>query len=65
MLPPGAPQDTTLPPEQPQEDPMAAELQATMEQYGVDERNAMAILDARRQGFDEEEIIAYLQGAAA
>lgn len=39
-----------------------SELQATIEQWGVDEPTAMAILDAKQQGFDESEIAAFLQG---
>lgn len=39
------------------------ELQATIAQWGVDEPTAMAILDAKQQGFDETEIATFLQGA--
>lgn len=38
------------------------ELQVTMEEYGVDENVAGAIMQARAQGFDEAEIMAYLNG---
>ena len=39
------------------------ELSVTMEEYGVDEPTAQAVLQARQQGFEEEEIVNYLQGA--
>ena len=38
------------------------ELQVTMEEYGVDENVAGAIMQARAQGFDEAEIMAFLNG---
>ena len=38
------------------------ELQVTMEEYGIDEQTAQAVLQARQQGFEEEEIVNYLQG---
>lgn len=40
------------------------ELQVTMEEYGVDQSTAMAVIQARKQGFDEQEIVQYLQGGA-
>lgn len=43
--------------------PESQELQVTMEEYGVDQDVATAILAARRQGFEEEEILNFLQGA--
>lgn len=51
-----------MPLEQPQNG-QEDELQVTMEEYGVDENTAMAIVTARQQGFDEAEIVQYLQGA--
>lgn len=38
------------------------ELQVTMEEYGVAPEVAQAIMQARAQGFEEEEILAYLKG---
>jgi hypothetical protein len=40
------------------------ELQVTMEEYGIDQNTAMAVIQARKQGFDEQEIVQYLQGGA-
>lgn len=48
---------------QPQVDAQQEELQVTMKEYGVDEQTAQLIMKARQQGFQEEEIIAYLSGA--
>ena len=49
---------------QPQVDQEQEELKITMQEYGVDENVAMRIMEARRQGFAEEEIVAFLtQGA--
>lgn len=60
----------------PMEDPMAGgelpeqqpaevqELQATMEEYGLDEEAATAVIMARRKGYKEEEIARFLQGGA-
>lgn len=39
------------------------ELQVTMEEYGVDENVAQTIMQARAEGFQEEEIMQFLQGA--
>lgn len=39
------------------------ELQVTMEEYGVDQNVAQTIMQARSEGFVEEEIMAFLQGA--
>lgn len=50
--------------EQPQEAP-EDEMQVTMEEYGVDENVAQAILEARRQGFQEEEIVKFLTDKGA
>jgi hypothetical protein len=65
---------TGMPIDQPIDDPMAggqlpeqpqdAELLATMEEYGLDESAAGAVLMARRQGYEEEEILRFLQGGA-
>lgn len=53
------------PQSQPQQMPQPQgedELQVTMEEYGVDEQVAGAIIQARQQGFQEEEIVAFLSG---
>jgi hypothetical protein len=66
----GNPIDPTMqsgetPPLQGQELPQEEnELQVTMEEYGVDETTAGAIMQARQQGFDEPEIVAYLSKGA-
>jgi hypothetical protein len=53
-----------LPPELAQVPEMGeSELQVTMEEYGVDEQIAQTIMQARSEGFEEDEIIAFLQGA--
>lgn len=39
-----------------------ANLEAVMNEYGVDENTAAAMLDAEAQGFSREEILTYLQG---
>jgi len=36
------------------------ELQATMQEYDLDEEAAGAVLRARREGYDEEEIVRFL-----
>jgi hypothetical protein len=55
------PQQMTAPqpPQGPQLDP--DELQATMEMYGIDQPQAMAVMEARQQGFQEDEIVKFLQ----
>lgn len=50
-----------LQPEQPQMSPEGEELQVTMQEYGLDENMAKAVMEARRQGFEEEEIVKYLK----
>ncbi len=40
------------------------ELSVTMEEYGVDEGVAQTIMQARSEGFAEEEILSFLQGGA-
>jgi hypothetical protein len=40
------------------------ELSVTMQEYGIDESAATAVMAARQQGFDEEEILNYIKGAA-
>lgn len=40
------------------------ELAQTMEQYGLPEEAAVAVMEARRQGFSEEEIVNYLRQGA-
>lgn len=52
-----------LPPELAEQPQMGEdELQVTMEEYGVDEQTARTIMQARSEGFDETEIMAFLQG---
>lgn len=60
---PGMEEAPGMPENQPPAMEQENELQVTMEEYGVDEQTAIAILTARSQGFEEEEIIQYLQGA--
>jgi len=48
-----------MPLEQPQNG-QEDELSVTVDEYGVDEETAMAIIEARRQGFSEEEVLTYL-----
>lgn len=38
------------------------ELQATMQEYDLDEEAAGAVLRARREDYSEEEIVRFLQG---
>lgn len=62
----GQPMPEQMPPEMMQPE-MAQpqgedELQVTMEEYGVAPEVAQAIMQARSQGFAEEEILAYLKG---
>lgn len=45
---------------QPQQPQVEDELQVTMEEYGVDQDVATAVLEARRQGIEEEQIVEYL-----
>ena len=45
-----------------QANPESDELAVTMQEYGVDEQVATAVMEARRRGFEEEEILSYLQG---
>jgi hypothetical protein len=37
------------------------ELTVTMQEYGIDENVATAVIEARQQGFEEEEIVKYLK----
>jgi len=50
----------------PMEQPMQAQpeisLEDTMAMYGIDENRAMAVMEARSQGFKEEEISKFLEG---
>lgn len=46
---------------QPQANPEDEELQVTMQEYEIDEQMAKAVMEARRQGFQEEEIVKYLK----
>jgi hypothetical protein len=55
---PGVENAPQVPQNQPED-----ELTVTMQEYGVPEDVATAIIAARRQGFNEEEILNYLQGA--
>ena len=52
-------------PEAPQGAPMPSDgtenIPAVMELYGVDEPTAMAMIEAEKQGFEPEEILAGLQ----
>jgi hypothetical protein len=43
-----------------QGDPESDELSVTMQEYGIDENEAMAVVEARRKGFQEEEIVQFL-----
>lgn len=59
-------QGPEMPEQQEQVDPQVAdELQVTMQEYGVDESVAQAIMQARRQGFSEEEVVKYLKDNGA
>lgn len=58
LQPQGQPMPQAMPPQKQGED----ELQVTMEEYGVDEQVAALIIQARQQGYAEEEIMAYLNG---
>jgi phytoene/squalene synthetase len=44
-------------PQQPQGDQESVNLQAVMEHYNVDEGTARAMLEAEKQGFDQNEIL--------
>lgn len=64
-------QDESMPPAQDQQVDQQSgvdedELQATMEEYNIPQDVATAVMAARRQGFEEEEILKFLteQGAA-
>jgi hypothetical protein len=48
----------------PQDMPQSPEisLEDTMAMYGIDENQAMAVMEARSQGYKEEEIVKFLQG---
>ena len=54
------------PPQEQAQDPEVQQdqvnLQAVMQEHGVDENTAMAMLEAEKQGFDPEEIFAYMNG---
>lgn len=51
-----------MPETQPQASEQENELQVTMEEYGVDQQTAQTIMQARSEGFNEKEIMAFLQG---
>jgi hypothetical protein len=46
---------------QPQQDQSNEELQVTMQEYGVPEEIARAVMEARRRGYEEEEIVKFLK----
>jgi hypothetical protein len=48
-------------PQQPQADQDSVNLQAVMEHYNVDEGTARAMLEAEKQGFDQNEILEALK----
>lgn len=59
---PIAPEDLAM--QEATESPENDELSVTMQEYGIDENRAMAVIEARRKGFEEEEIVQFLtQGA--
>jgi len=64
QLPQGQPEQG-MPQEMPQEAPQQGAdpqmLQEVMQAYGVDEGTAMAMMAAEEQGFEPEEILAYLE----
>jgi hypothetical protein len=63
MQPSGSNKEATTEPQNaPQEDPrqLQEELQLTMETYGVDEKTATILMQARRQGVSEDAIVDYL-----
>lgn len=53
-----APQDIQPAPQEPGQDPEV--LQAIMQEYGVDEGGAMAVIEAEKQGFSPDEIVNFL-----
>jgi hypothetical protein len=55
-MPEQAPAEAEITPEQ-----AVANVQAVMEQYEVDQNTAIAMLEAERQGFSPEEVVAALQ----
>ena len=55
--PQGAPQQGQVDPQQAEAEQYAINLQAVMQQFGVDESTAMAMLEAESQGFDPQEIL--------
>lgn len=63
----GQPQGEQQPQEQPQvsEEEMQANVDALMQQYGVDENTALAALAAEHQGFPIEDIIAVIKKQGA
>lgn len=63
-LPPeDALQGEVLPEELPEDQQaIMEELQATMQEYDLDEEAAGAVLRARREDYSEEEIVRFLQG---
>lgn len=48
-------------PEQAQQPQEGEELQVTMQEYGIAQPEAMAVMEARRRGFSEEEIVKFLK----
>lgn len=58
----GQPQPEQMPQEGEMPDPQAMQnVQAVMQQYDVDEQTAAAMLEAERQGYDQEEILQAMQ----
>ena len=61
-MPQGVTEPPMTPPEAPQEPEIDQdELNVTMMTYGVDEPTAATIIEARKRGFDEQEISQFLQ----
>lgn len=64
IMPAMEPETVEMPPEQPTgptEEEMMANVQAVMNEYGVDETDALAALAAEHQGFPIEDVIATLK----
>jgi hypothetical protein len=58
----GQPQPEQMPQEGEMPDPQAMQnVQAVMQEYDVDEQTAAAMLEAERQGYDQEEILQAMQ----
>jgi hypothetical protein len=57
-MPQEMPQEAPQAPPEPSQDPEV--LQAIMQEYGVDEGGAMAVIEAEKQGFSPDEIVGFL-----